>query len=250
MAFSGHSRNKLERIKNFWLSQSPIAFFNYRRYHYLLFDGTYFHKDGCLLVLMDVPSQTVIFNAYVDKEGYYSVYPFLSRLKEQGLNPHALTVDGHHTVLRAFKEVWPGLRIQRCLCHIQREGLRWLRTFPKTQAGCDLRVILGGLHRIKSVRDRSRFLESFAQWERTHETFVRSLSSASVAFKDLKRTRSLIRHATPDMFHYLEDPKIVNTTNLLEGFFSRLKADFRRHRGLSETHKRDYLKWYCYFKNQ
>jgi transposase-like protein len=215
----------------------------------LVFDGTYFHKNGCLLILMDVPSQTVIFNAYVDKEGYYSVYPFLSWLKEHGLNPLALTIDGHHTVIRAFKEVWPHLRIQRCLYHIQREGLRWLRTFPKTQAGRDLRMILRGLHRIKSEGDRQRFLDAFELWERTHKTFVRLLPSTSVAFKDLKKTRSLVRYAIPNMFHYLGDPKIMSTTNLLEGFFSRLKADFRRHRGLSETHKRAYLQWYCYFKN-
>ena len=30
---------------------------------------------------------------------------------------------------------------------------------------------------------------------------------------------------------------------------SRLKADYCRHRGLSQEHRLQYLKWYCYFEN-
>jgi hypothetical protein len=70
-----------------------------------------------------------------------------------------------------------------------------------------------------------------------------------VAFKDLKRTMALINNAMPDMFYYLDDTKIHKTTNALEGFYSRLKADYRKHRGLTEQHKRSYLKWYTHFNN-
>jgi len=59
----------------------------------------------------------------------------------------------------------------------------------------------------------------------------------------------LINNALPNMFHYLTDQNIAYTTNLLESFYSRLKADFYRHRGLSEAHKINYLHWYCYLKN-
>ena len=51
------------------------------------------------------------------------------------------------------------------------------------------------------------------------------------------------------MFHYLKEPNIPSTTNALEGYYSPLKADYRRHRGLSQKHKIHYLKWYCFFKN-
>ena len=247
---SGHSRSKLQRIKNYWLSRLPQETFDYGEYKYLLFDGTYFHKQGCLIILMDALTQKVIFNAYIDKEGYYSVLPFLLRLKKQGLRPWAIAIDGHQKVLMAIREVWPETTIQRCLYHIQREGLRWLRTFPKTQAGKDLRTILGNLHRIKSGLDRDLFWQIYRNWLKTYKTLVRSLPSSSVAFKDLKRTMALINHAIPNMFHYLKDSRVPATTNILESFYSRLKSDFRRHRGLSESHKRAYLHWYCYFKNQ
>ncbi len=78
---------------------------------------------------------------------------------------------------------------------------------------------------------------------------VLALPHTLVAYKDLKRTMVLLNHALADMFYYLEDPQIHSTTNALEGFHSRLKADYQRHRGLSPKHKIGFIDWYCYFKN-
>ena len=50
---SGYSGITLTRIKDYWLEQSPKEVFNYGEIHYLVFDATYFHKDGCLLNLME-----------------------------------------------------------------------------------------------------------------------------------------------------------------------------------------------------
>jgi transposase-like protein len=214
-----------------------------------LFDGTYFHKKGCLIVMMDTQAQKFIASKYVDKESYHSVLPLFKYLKQKGVYPKAITIDGHRYVIQALKEVWPHAIIQRCLYHIQREGLRWLRTFPKTEAGRQLRIILSKLTSISNVKERDVFIDTYKHWENKHKNFVQSLPNTSVAFKDLKRTMSLINNALPNMFHYLKDQNIASTTNLLESFYSRLKADFYRHRGLSEPHKINYLYWYCYLKN-
>ena len=246
---SGHSKNKLQRIKNYWLNQTPPKLKIPVRCQFLLFDGTYFHSKGCCLVMMDAQKQHVIFNSYVDKESYPNVFPILVQLKEQKLNPVAVTVDGHRQVMRAFSSTWPHIIIQRCLYHIQREGMRWLRSYPKTQAGKDLRALLSTLTRIRTIQERDVFLGTFDTWQKRYGAFVKSLPRTSVAFKDLKRTVGLINNARTNMFHYLSDSKIRSTTNLLEGFYSRLKSDFQRHRGLSEQHKISYLNWYCYFEN-
>ena len=246
----GHSKSKLERIKNYWLDQLPPAEPAYSQYKYLLFDGTYFHKNGCLIVLMDALTQRVIMNAYVATESYKTVHPILTHLHELGLRPHAVILDGHRMVLRAIREVWGSVIVQRCLYHIQREGLRWLRTHPKTAAAKELQSLLRFLPKIKNIETRNIFLSRYALWVETHKNFVSTLPSSTIAYKDLKKTMALITNALPDMFHYLDDPHIHSTTNCLESFFSRLKADFRRHRGLSEAHKKSYLRWYCYFKNQ
>src|SRR5206468_1823685 len=130
------------RLVYHWLDHPPQELHHYRSYRYLLFDGTYFHKRGCLIIMMESTSQQILIRDYVDKESYDNVYPLLLQLKEQGLNPLSVTVDGHPRVIEAFKAVWPNLLIQRCLYHIQRQGLSWIRLFPKTQAGKELRIIL------------------------------------------------------------------------------------------------------------
>lgn len=202
------------------------------------------------MILMDALSQEVILDNYADKESYFTVLPLFLKLKQQGLKPTSVTMDGHHHVMRAFREVWPGIKIQRCLYHILRQGLSWIRLYPKTQAGRELRVLLTKLCEIRSFKERDIFLGIYRQWLRSYRDFVKSLPRTTVAFKDLKRTVALVNNSLPDMFHYLSDPKIPSTANTLESFFSRLKSDFQRHRGLSEKHKQSYLQWYCYFKNQ
>lgn len=200
--------------------------------------------------MMDSGSQEIILCDSVDKESYQKTHPRFKKLKEQGLDPKFVTMDGHRFVIRAFKEVWPKIKIQRCLYHIQREGMRWLRTYPKTEAGRELRKLLASVCDIQTVKERDEFIGRYRQWSQKHRSFVKSLPRSIVAYKDLKKTMALINHALPDMFYYLDDSRISSTTNKLEGFFSRLKADYQRHRGLSEKHKCSYLKWYCCFHNQ
>lgn len=199
---------------------------------------------------MNAPDQSICDYLHAPREGYRYVLPWFQQLKAKGLYPLVIIMDGELSVIRAIREVWPKAKIQRCLYHIQREGMRWLRTFPKTQAGRELRAILSTLASVKSFKDRDIFFELFDNWINAHYSSIKKLPSTTVAFKDLKRTVSLIRNARPDMFHYLSDSNIPSTTNSLEGFYSRLKADYQRHRGLSSQHRISYLNWYCFLKNK
>jgi len=246
---SGHSEFKLKNIKNYWLNQEPKEKHNYKHYKHIIFDGTYFHKDGCLLILMNASNQNIIARTYVAREGYKSTQPWFNRLKDQGLNPKFIIMDGEKSVIRAIREVWPHSTIHRCLYNIQREGLRWLRTYPKTQAGKDLRGLLRTLCTINSVKEQDQFMNRYHCWLNKYQDFVKALPKNIVAYKDLKKVVTLLNNALPNMFHYLKEPEIYSTTNALESFYSRLKADYRRHRGLSEKHKISYLNWYCFFKN-
>lgn len=198
---------------------------------------------------MNAQSQAISDYLHTTKEGYHYVLAWFQKLKANGLQPLAVIMDGEISVMRAIREVWPQTKIQRCLYHIQREGLRWLRSFPKTQAGCELRAILSTLASIKSFKDRDTFQALFHSWINAHYAFITALPNTTIEFKDLKKTVTLIKNALPDMFHYLDDANIPSTTNALEGFYSRLKSDYQRHRGLSSQHRISYLNWYCYFKN-
>lgn len=246
---SGYSQFKIAGIISYWLERTPQEDRDLSRSKYLIYDGSYFHKNGCLISLMDAQSQRTISHIYAEKEGYKSTHGWFLGLREAGLYPVHMTMDGEQSVMRAIHEVWPKTKIQRCLYHIQREGMRWLRTYPKTEAGRELRALLKTLCRIKTVKERDLFIVSYARWLGKYRDFVRALPRSEVAFKDLNRTMALIYNALPDMFHYLDDSHIPKTTNTLESFYSRLKADYRKHRGLSERHKISYLTWYCHFNN-
>jgi transposase-like protein len=246
---SGYSKSKLARIKNFWLSKKPPEITNYKNAKYIIYDATYFHKDGCLVNIMNARSRKVIAQIYVNRECFKDVYPWFLRLKDKGLNPEHVTMDGERSIIRALKLTWPDIQLQRCLYHIEHEGLRWLRTYPKTDAGKDLRKMLRTLSSINTIKERNDFIESYRSWLSKYKNFVMSLSRDTIAFKDLQRTITLINNALPDMFRYLTDKHIHKTTNALEGFHSRLKTDYQRHRGLTRKHRINYIYWYCYFKN-
>jgi len=140
-----------------------------------------------------------------------SIHRF-KKLKKQGLMPHYIVMDGERSVMRAIDMIWPKTTIQRCLYHIQREGMRWLRTYPKTAAGRELRSLLRTLCNIKSVNERNQFINNYKAWVNKYRDFVKSLPVFNIAFKDLKRTVVLINNALPDMFYYLKEPNISATT--------------------------------------
>jgi transposase-like protein len=200
-----------------------------------------------LITLMENQSKHLLCYKYVERESYDSIYPMLMSLRRRGLNPLAITLDGHKTVISAILEVWPDVSIQRCLYHIQRQGLSWLRVYPKTEAGRELRPLFNAATSIENESDMHQFLRRYQHWYKTYRSFIKSLPRKSVANTDLKKAMALINHALPDMFYYIKDRNIASTTNVLESFYSRLKHRYRSHRGLSKQHKISYLKWYCYF---
>jgi hypothetical protein len=247
---SGYSLITLTRIKNYWLKARPKEQLDYSKVHYLIYDATYFHKDGCLMNLMDASDQRIIAHLYVNKESFKEALPWFMNLKQQGLDPRYITTDGEQSILRAMRLVWSQAKLQRCLYHLQHEGMRWLRSSPKTEAGKKLRELLSRLSWTKSISERDAFVREYGKWLGKYGEFVRALPKTCVAYKDLKRAIVLVNNALPDMFYYLEDKQVHSTTNALEGFHSRLKADYQRHRGLNREHRISYIHWYCYFKNK
>ena len=223
--------------------------FDYSPVKYLQFDGTYFKHENCLMVLMDNKTSKIIAHRYHVRENYEAVYQIFKGMMAHGLQPAAITIDGNTSVTRALKAVWPDIIIQRCITHIQRQGLSWLRRYPKLEASKDLREILLTLTNVKEERGRELFIKDFLRWEKRYGRFVLSLPSRDKVYGDLQRTRSLILHALPNMFHYLDDQCIAATTNKLEGYFSRLKEIYRKHRGMSKKHRQNYFAWYINFKN-
>lgn len=65
----------------------------------------------------------------------------------------------------------------------------------------------------------------------------------------LHRSSTHIKRALPNMFNYTRYPNIPKTSNSIESFFGHLKDHLRLHRGLSDDHFRDFIKWYLYLQS-
>ena len=158
---------------------------------------------------------------------------FYDHLQQKGLNPLSATIDGSLQQIKYLREAWENLIIQRCLVHIQRQGLSWLRQKPKRIEAIELRDLLLQVLYIKTKEQSENFIRGFKLWEGRFGLGLSRSTNRGKVFSDLLRTRSMIINALPNMFRYLDNPEISRTTNALEGYFGRLKQKYRVHRGLS-----------------
>ncbi len=51
------------------------------------------------------------------------------------------------------------------------------------------------------------------------------------------------------MFLYTTNDNVPKSSNSIEAFFGHLKDHLRLHRGLSDAHFKDFVKWYLYFNS-
>lgn len=243
---SGWSLTTLTRIIHKALMSPPPQIAVCKAQH-ITFDGTYIYKRVVgAMVVMDGLRHELIAGRFGLKESVPYLVPFFEELKDKGLSPVSVTVDGNPQAITAFQSVWPQIVIQRCLVHIQRQGLMWCRARPKRTDAKKLRELFLQVTSILTIQDRDNFLSQLASWEARYGERIRASPEAGWVASDLKRARSMLLSALPNMFHYLENPFIAWNTNLLEGYFSRMKQCYRGHNGLARHRLRNYFNWYFY----
>ena len=133
------------------------------------------------------------------------------RLADQGLHPRSVTIDGNPQLFTMLKVVWPTVIVQRCLVHIQRQGLAWCRRNPKRADARRLRELFLQVMEIHTPVERNSFppaealrragLAAWNNWERPPnfdpgQRIARSPETGWV-FSDLKRARSMLQKALP-----------------------------------------------------
>lgn len=220
---------------------------NLTSYRYLVLDGTFLHRPASLITIMDAKTNTVIGGQYgVSESSVRQLKAFLEPLAARGLNPTSCTVDGNPFAIQALRTLWPDIIMQRCLVHVQQQGLMWCRRYPKTIYARKLRDIFLKVAYIRTKDEKDKLLRLIYQWEERYAHLFESQLGRGKVFSDVKRARSMLINALPDMFHYLDDLNISFSTNGLEGYFSRLKSHYRQHRGLRKTKLTKYIDWYLF----
>lgn len=192
---------------------------------------------------------------FTDGEHFSEIKEDLDNLIKLGVHIESITTDGHKSILKAIKNSLPDVMVQRCLVHIQRMCLLWLTRFPKHTAGVELRQLVLKLLRIKTNNDRIYWTTQLSLWHERHKnylqekTFQEQTGRYWYKHKLIRRSYLTIKRALPNMFYYLSNPLIPNTTNGIEGFFSHLKNHLDLHRGLTLQHRMNFIKWYVYLSN-
>lgn len=217
----------------------------------MIFDGTFLHRPTSIVGLMDAKTNSVVSGKYgISENSERQLLSFFQPLKERLLSPVSCTVDGNPQAIKVLKVLWPSIIIQRCLIHVQRQGLMWCRRYPKRADARNLRDVFRQVTTIRTKEDKDCFLNRVWEWEEKYGQYIARQPEKGRVFSDIKRARSMLLKALPDMFHYLDNQNIPLSTNGLEGYFSRLKGHYRNHRGLKPSKRESYFNWYFYLRQR
>lgn len=253
---SGMSQSSLQRLFGQYLSAPPTNILRSKQHVHLLIDGTYFTNGLCLVLYYDNDIQYVQLYRETNKEKYKEIKEDLENLKKLGVEVYSVTCDGHASILKAVKKVYPNAIIQRCVVHVKRQAGSWLGKYPKLDISVELLKFIRQITRIESVAQVNDWLASFDKWYKQNSDFINEQSKSDetgrmwYTHKNLHASCSHVINAIPHLFSYINDKEIPKTTNELEGYFTHLKEKLTLHRGLRLDSKKNFIKWYIYFKNE
>jgi hypothetical protein len=252
---SGYSVRTLKRYFHDYLSVPPkLSVYPSEKVN-LIIDGTYFSNNLCLIVYRDNTIKFTQLYRLTNGEWYEEIREDLENLLALNVQIESITCDGHRAILKAINKVCKHVKLQRCIIHIQRMCRIWLSANPKSEAGIELRKIILKVHLIENEYQKQLWIKQLIDWYHLYEDFVneKSVSNETGRYwfthKMVRRSFIVTSKALPNMFHYLENPRIPKSTNGLESFFGHLKDNLRIHRGLSMQHRKNFIKWYLYFRN-
>jgi transposase-like protein len=253
---SKYSTRTLKRYFHAYLEKPPVLSVYPSEKVNLLIDGTYFSNDLCLILYRDNTIKFTQLYRLTDGEWFEELAEDLANLIHLGVQIESITCDGHKALLKAIKHTCPHVTVQRCLVHIQRMCRIWLSSNPKSEAGRDLRSIISQLHLITNLQQRDYWLVSLIKWHEIYKDYInqKSINPNTQRYwythKMVRRSFMVIKKALPEMFQYLDNERIPKTTNGLECFFGHLKGYLNVQRGLSLKHRKQFIQWYLFFKNQ
>jgi transposase-like protein len=237
------------------LNRAPVTAIIHHDNIHLRVDATYFKRFCVVCYQDDLISYTQLFR-FSDAERYEEIKEDLHNLLHLGLQIASITCDGHKATLKAIKKVMPDVVVQRCLVHIQRMCLLWLTANPTYDAGKQLRTLVLLIHRIETHNDKQYWTQCLLAWEIKFKDFLKEKSYKEETgrywykHKLIRRSFLTIKRALPNMFCYLDNNNIPQTTNGIESYFGHLKNHLDLHRGLTKTNRMNFIKWYIYFRNK
>jgi len=182
--------------------------------------------------LLAKTKKKVISFSFVKSETYASWKAFFEQLKG---HPTAIVCDGQKGMLKAIKESFPRVIIQRCHFHILQRNRMLLTQNPETTPAIEFNEIIKKLSRIKNRDQLKIFLEEYLTWKNNYDEYLKEKTyfpfDTEYIYKNFTKGRRKwfythkklrgavyqIKTALPNLFCYLNNKNIPTTTNHVEG---------------------------------
>lgn len=203
----------------------------------LIFDATHLGEDT-LLVARDPHRKKNVGWAWICEETKEAYSLLRQDIERRGYHITAVVLDGRTGIPKVFSDV----PVQICQFHQLQIVRRKLTLRPETEAGKELLTI--GLNIVKY--DKEKLERDLDIWFKKYEKFLKE-KSYTLGTRRWRYTHRRVRSAyaslkknLPFLFTYPEYPdlNIPNTTNSLDGYFSRVKNLLAAHRGKSRERVR------------
>lgn len=155
-------------------------------------------------------------------------------IESRGWNIKAVVLDGRTGIPRVFL----GLPVQICQFHQTQIVRRKLTLRPETEAGQTLLTLGFSI----TKKDEVTFSFELETWHQTYENFINERTYPlgtnrwHYTHRRVRSAYNSLKRNLPYLFTHQKYPnlKISNTTNSLDGYFSRVKNLLTAHRGKSK----------------
>lgn len=232
-------------FKPFWQLEPQPKHIDFRG-SVLIIDGKYAEKNAAVLIA--TTRKSVISWQFTQRENNTSWSTFLGSLKQI---PFAVCCDGQRGMLKAIKQRYPGIVVQRCQFHVMKYCLSKLTKNPESRAAVELSVLVLQIARIKTRHQLKYWFSDYRNWFQNHTYFLKEKTCQLQNLTPTGRPKwhythgrlhaahSHLKNAIPNLFHYLKYPQIPNTTNFVEGAINApMQEKLRFHRGLKLDKRR------------
>ena len=195
-----------------------------------------------VFVVRDPREKENVYIETVQNESTYCYQVALQTLKEQKFTILAIVGDGKVALSWLFK----GIPVQMCHFHQKQIVIRCITLNPQLPAGVELLALTNTL----TTSTEAVFTYVFTTWCEKWETFLKEKSlnekSGRYAYthRKLRSARDSIKRHLPYLFTFQRYPHlhIPNTTNSLDGSFTKIKNSIAVHAGLSPAQKMKMVK--------
>ena len=198
-----------------------------------IFDATHI-GDDILLVARSATLKANLGWAWIPSETKEHYALLKSNIESRGFKLTAVVLDGRTGIPRVFE----GLPVQICQFHQLQIVRRKLTLRPETEAGQTLLSIGFSI----SKKTEASLASELAEWFKKYGVFINEKTYITgtrrwrYTHRRVRSAYNSLKRNLPFLYTYQKYPdlKIPNTTNSLDGYWSRLKNLLSAHRGKSK----------------